>query len=83
MSPTAAMVIRLASGLGAGFGGGSGALSTTGGGSLGCSGSSGGGEAQPAMVKMATDNVLREKLITEPDAQYVNLRLPELIADKV
>ena len=84
MSPTEAMLIRrallaLAGGsVGAGGSGVAGAVSLAGAGRT-----SGGADAQPASDARASKATLCENLITEPDAQHVDLRSVQTAAQYI
>jgi len=88
MSPTDAMLIRMAdlSGSGGGGGGGSGASTMAGsGGSFGAdSGSGSGGVAHAASsVSAQRPRSVRISVVTEADAEYVNLRCAQTTAQHV
>ena len=80
------MVSRLAAfgggwgGAGGGGGGGGAAASVgSGTGAAGAAGSTGGSVAQPATNRTSSDS----RLVTQPDAQYIDIRLPEPGAKQV
>jgi len=87
MSPTAAMLMRIALLSGSGGGGGvagSGTLAATGSVSAASGrGTSTGADAQPASANDAASPSIRRKLVTEPDTQRIDLRCAQPATEHV